>query len=348
MPTMDSKYPIYNQTQHHKPSSTPIPILSLFSTLSLFSIPTSQHLARSRREFFFKFSPRKILQDFKIAFTMWRSVIPRLNALLMGQSRGFATGSRLLNGSVFSEVTQNVSEKKESVVPEKALKDPLVHLKGSQDEKLQEFYKEQQEHLIHSAEKTITPLKRTLYPLNVKKHGFFKNHQVVKDPSGEIYKFSLTADEIDVLEPSIYISTGRLKTSVKKATPVNRFVRGYFVKNAINQLHFNKKKVATELEKLLKFGLKAAEEKGYDQDGLWIERIWAGSDGQTRKLMDIKGRGRQGKINMRYAHIKVILRTEETLKRLKWEKALKSEAKKPKMMLNNEPLNFRVRPFYKW
>lgn len=39
---------------------------------------------------------------------------------------------------------------------------------------------------------------------------------------------------------------------MKKATVVNRFVRGYDLKTAINQLHFNPKKMATELEKLLR------------------------------------------------------------------------------------------------
>ena len=39
---------------------------------------------------------------------------------------------------------------------------------------------------------------------------------------------------------------------MKKATIVNRMVRKFNVKLAINQLHFNSKKMATELEKLLK------------------------------------------------------------------------------------------------
>ena len=85
------------------------------------------------------------------------------------------------------------------------------------------------------------------------------NNEIFKDPeTGKVYKLALTEEEIDILEPSIYLQSYRIKSSMKKATQVNRFVRGYKVKNAINQLHFNPKKMSTELEKLLKKGLERA------------------------------------------------------------------------------------------
>ena len=178
---------------------------------------------------------------------------------------------------------------------------------------------------------------------------FYKNDQVVNDPeTNKVYKLSLTKSEIETLEPSIYLQSFRIKSSVKKATVVNRFVRGYNVKTAITQLHFNQKKMATDLEKLLKQGLELARGKGYNEDKLYIQEVWSGSDGDMIKRPDVKGRGRVGVLHHRSIHIKAVLKTEQTLNRLKWEKEQKELNSKPQMILNNEPLNFRVKSFYKW
>lgn len=73
-------------------------------------------------------------------------------------------------------------------------------------------------------------------------------------------------------------------------------VRKFNVKLAINQLHFNHKKISTELEQLLKRGLEQAKQLELNEDELYIDRIWIGSDGKWRKRLDPKGRGRMGSL----------------------------------------------------
>lgn len=216
------------------------------------------------------------------------------------------------------------------------------------DEQLIEYYKKQaEEDRSRRIESLVHPLKVQLYDKVVEANGFFKNGQTVTH-EGCAYKLHLTDEELEVLEPSIFIESLRIKSSMKKATVVNRFVRKMDVKTAITQLHFNHKKMATELEKLLKQGLEKARQMGYDEDKLYIARLWTGSDGEWRKRLDIKGRGRHGIIQHRYVHLKAVLKTEQTKKRLAWEKKQKEIARKPEMPLNNEPLNLSVRPWYKW
>lgn len=220
-------------------------------------------------------------------------------------------------------------------------------LKPKDDVDLQDYYRQQvQQHQITS-EKYITPLKRELFNLSVAKNGFFKNHQFISKDNKQ-YKLSLTDKEIDLLEPTIYLKSLRIKSSMKKATVVNRFVRGSKVQAAINQLHFNPKKMATELEKLLKQGLKQAKELGYNEEELYIQSLWTGSDGEWQKRLDPKGRGRMGIILHRYIHLKVILKTDVTKKRLAYESQVKQALTPPKLGLNSEPLNFKNVPFYKW
>jgi ribosomal protein L22 len=217
------------------------------------------------------------------------------------------------------------------------------------DTQLQEYYMKQAREQQIRSDKYISPLKRRLFDLNVAQNGFFKNNTVVTDPdTSKSYKVSLTEQEIEILEPSIYLQSYRIKLSMKKATLVNRFVRGFTVKHAISQLHFNPKKMSTELEKFLKTGLEQAQKLGYNEDGLYIHALWTGSDGEWRKRLDAKGRGRTGIIEHPYIHLKAVLKTDQTTKRRQWEQAQAQRAAKPRMFLNNEPLNFKVRGHYKW
>lgn len=194
----------------------------------------------------------------------------------------------------------------------------------------------------------VHPLKLALFNKVVEQHGFYKDGQVVKHDDGKLYKLNLTPKEIEILEPSIYVESYRIKSSMKKATQVNRFVRGYDVKTAINQLHFNPKKMSTELEKLLKRGLEQAREAGLNEDELFIQQLWTGSDGRWKKRFDPKGRGRAGRMSHSYIHVKCILKTNQTKLRWEWEKQQRHLAKKVDTPLNNQPLNFSVRPIYKW
>lgn len=261
--------------------------------------------------------------------------------------RQFHSCVRLQANNLFGELTENKQVAKE---PETTSEDLDVNaITPENDSDLQAYYLRQVKEEQIRSENYVSPIKKRLFDLNVQRNGFFKNNQIVVDPENEKpYKLTLTNEEIDILEPSIYLQSYRIKSSVKKATIVNRFVRGWNVKSAINQLHFNSKKMSTELEKLLKRGLEQAKQLGVTPDELYVQSLWAGSDGDWRKRVDTKGRGRHGVIEHPYIHLKVILRTNQTKARLNWEKQQARSSAKPKMFLNNEPLNFKVRPYYKW
>lgn len=249
--------------------------------------------------------------------------------------------------NVFGEITQVKESYPINMEAPKSKEENPKDLLPKEDEPLQKYYLQQAQDNAITDDKFITPLKRELFQLNIKQNGFFKNDQLVEN-NGKFYKLSLTDKEIDILEPTIYLKSLRIKSSMKKATVVNRFVRGLNVKNAINQLHFNPKKMSTELEKLLKQGLEQAKELGINEDRIYIQALWTGSDGGWQKRLDPKSRGRAGIIRHRYIHLKVILKSELTKKRINWEKSIKQDIKRPKTGLNGEPLNFRNVAWFKW
>lgn len=263
--------------------------------------------------------------------------------------RPFHSGSIRLN-NLFGELTRGDStgfegtKAPEHQADEKSNKRLIL---PKDDVDLQEYYRNQVREQQVSSDKYITPMKRELFNLNVAQNGFFKNHQfVTKD--NKWYKLSLSDKEIDLLEPTIYLKSLRIKSSMKKATIVNRFVRGCNVKQAINQLHFNPKKMATELEKLLKQGLQQAKELGLEENSVYIQSLWTGSDGDWQKRLDPKSRGRMGIIRHRYIHLKVVIKSQMTKKRLEYESGLKQMRAPPVTGLNSEPLNFKNVPYYKW
>lgn len=257
------------------------------------------------------------------------------------------------NNNLFGELTSTKKHElptepattTEAVESTQSVKNPDIE----NDAELQKYHREEAAKNQLRVDKYVTPLKRELFNQVVKEHGFFKNNSVVTNSSdGKLYQVSLSAQEIDLLEPSVYLSSYRVKSSMKKATQVNRFVRKQTVKNAINQLHFSPKKMAKELEILLKRGLDQARSLDLDEDTMYIDSLWVGSDGNWRKRLDIKGRARHGVIEHPQIHLKVILRSNQTKLRKAWEQQQREQNAKPRMFLNNEPLNFKVRPVYKW
>ncbi|KAH3674443.1 hypothetical protein WICMUC_003280 [Wickerhamomyces mucosus] len=212
------------------------------------------------------------------------------------------------------------------------------------DEKLQEFIGHKP---TSAVDKLLTPLKKQLYEANVASNGFFKNNQIIT-LNGEQYKLKLTREEIDVLEPSLYVKSYRIKSSVKKATIFLRFIRNMNVKQAITQGQFHSKKIGREVSQLLSDSLKSAPELNLNPNELYISQIWSGSDGSWVKRVDPKGRGRSGVIHHPYIHIRAILKTSITQKRLAWEKSQKEVERKPRFQLPNEKLRFKLDGHYKW
>lgn len=280
----------------------------------------------------------------KLAGAVSRSRTSPVGQFGLNRVSYFHSTSFIRNGNVLGEITQASKS-----APLVELTDGTAILKAEDDVELQEYHRQEALEKQIRVDKYITPLKRQLFDLVVTKHGFYKNNTIITDPNtNSTYKVSLTDKEIELLEPSIYLSSYRIKSSMKKATLVNRMVRGYTVKAAINQLHFNHKKVSTELEQLLKRGLEQARELNLDEDKLFIDAVWTGSDGNWQKRIDIKARSRMGIIKHPFIHIKVILKSHLTKLRISWEKNQKLLNEKPRMALNNEPLNFSVRSEYKW
>lgn len=258
--------------------------------------------------------------------------------------------SSIRHASLFGELTKKSSAEKpleQQVEEEVDFTGEPSDVTPSTDKELQEYHLKEALERQFKIDKYITPLKKQLFEQNVQTNGFFKNNQVVS-LNNKQYKLELTEEEIELLEPSIYLRSYRIKSSMKKATQVNRFVRGFNVKVAINQLHFNPKKMSTELEQLLKKGLEQARELQLNEDGMYIHSLWVGSDGGWIKRPDIKGRGRTGILEHPYVHLRAILRSDQTKRRKEWESKVKEVGIKPRMFLNNEPLNFKVRPVYKW
>lgn len=257
-----------------------------------------------------------------------------LRALARVPARPFHFSPVARQGSLFGEVTQQT---------------PVAPVKADVDERLEAFRLNEAKQRQMLREKYVLELKRRLFDASVAQNGFFKNHQVVMDPETQrLYKVSLTSEEIDILEPTIYILLYRIKLLMKKATLVNRFVRGANVKSAINQLHFNPKKMATEVEKVLKRGLEQAREQGYDEELLYIQALWTGLDGGWVKRAKVMGRGRTGIMEHPYIHVKAILKTAVTSRRVAWEKQEQQRLARPAVPLNTEPLNFSVRAHYRW
>lgn len=194
----------------------------------------------------------------------------------------------------------------------------------------------------------LSPLKKQIYEANVAKHGFFQNNQEVTLPNGEVYKLKLSRDEIEALEPSLYIKSYRLKSSWKKATVFLRFISGMKVHEAITQAQFQRKKLGREVAEFLQDRIKDAEELNLDVSDLYIDQIWSGSDGSWSRRLDPKARGKTGIIHHPFIHVRGILKTSVTKKRLAWEKEQKELNKKPRFQLPNEKLRFRLDGHYKW
>lgn len=171
-------------------------------------------------------------------------------------------------------------------------------------------------------------MKREIYEANCKINGgFYKKDTIVKLPnSSERYKLKLTKREIEVLEPSVYVQSYRIKSSMKKATLLLRLLGGLDVMKAISQCHFSNKKIAREVAELLQKGVKDGQKLGLKPEDLYISQIWTGSDGFWRKRVEFKARTRIGIISHPYIHVRCILRTKSvTKRRLAYEAHLKEQ-----------------------
>jgi len=97
-----------------------------------------------------------------------------------------------------------------------------------------------------------------------------------------------------------------LKASPQKVRLIVDLVRGKKVGEALNILHFTKKTVARDLEKLLRSAIANAENKetGADVDELVVSKIYV-NEGPREKRVQPAPMGRAYQIQKRKAHITI-------------------------------------------
>lgn len=266
-------------------------------------------------------------------------------------------------GSLFGEVTENldilndndpnkISNKLTTATDLAADADASTQLEEAKkminfanDTQLKKYIEEKDPVVKSLPEYLLSGAKREFYEAQVKKNGGFYDLSVrPKNPA-----LRITREEVEVLEPSVYVKSYRIKSSMKKATQVLRLLNGLDVKKALNQCHFLDKKISRDVAELLERGIKNGETLGLKSDDLYISQIWTGSDGQWQKRVEWKGRGRRGIIEHPYVHIRCILKTKSvTKRRLEYEAKLKQAKRKPWVQLEDEPIRGSVGGVYKW
>ncbi|CCF56185.1 hypothetical protein KAFR_0A07510 [Kazachstania africana CBS 2517] len=219
------------------------------------------------------------------------------------------------------------------------------------DKTLQEFIKSKRQLERPATSILLSPLKKQIYEENCKINGgFYQKDTIVTLPNSDVkYKLNLTNKEIEVLEPSVRVSSYRIKSSMKKATHLLRMLSGLDLKDAITQCHFSERDIARDVAEMLERGVEDAKTLGVDPDDLYVAQIWSGSDGEWLKRVDIKGRARMGIIRHRYIHVRGILKSKKvTKRRLEKEEKLRQEKRKPWVQLADKPIRGVTGGVYKW
>ncbi|CDO93650.1 unnamed protein product [Kluyveromyces dobzhanskii CBS 2104] len=285
---------------------------------------------------------------------------------LVGARNFHASASQLqksTQGSLFGEVTEDINllkdddpnklsnklttatELSDDMDASTQLAEAKKKITAANDTQLQKYIEEQNPVIKSLPEFLLPRAKREFYESQVKLNGgFFDKTVRPKDRS-----LRLTNEELEVLEPSVYIKSYRVKSSMKKVTQLLRLLNGLDAKKALTQCHFSDKKVAREVAELLERGIADGSKLGLAPNDLYISQIWTGSDGQWQKRVEWKGRGRRGIIEHPYVHIKCILKTKSvTKRRLEHEAKLKEQKKKPWVQLADKPIRGSMGGVYKW
>ncbi|SCV05263.1 LANO_0H03642g1_1 [Lachancea nothofagi CBS 11611] len=290
--------------------------------------------------------------------------VPVLNVKRSFQT-AFLARNKDTNSSLFGSITQGIEEQPDdpqrisnrltaaSSVSEKEATDPKKTVTVANDKLLQSFIHKSQSS-ASATDLLLSPLKKRIYEENCRSNGgFYKKDSIVTltEANGQKlkYKLNLSREEIEALEPSIYVKSYRLKSSMKKATQFLRLLGGADVTTALSQCHFSDKKVARDVAEVLTRGVQDAEKLGIEADNMYIAQIWTGSDGYWQKRIDIKARGRNGVITHPYVHVRCILKTKDvTKRRIAYEQQLKQERRKPWVQLNDQPVRGAMGGVYKW
>lgn len=251
--------------------------------------------------------------------------------------------------SLFSDLTKSAENQKVSnnnvAVAEESDAGSIQYVEPEKDEKLQKFLNPDPFLTVNAL---LTPLKRDIYNENVRLNGFFKNNATVTLKDGNSYTLNLSQKEVESLEPSIYLRSWRIKSSVKKTNIVLRALKDLPLKKAITQLHFMEKKVARDLVEMLERGLKDAEKMKYNVDDLYISESWVHTDGNWMKRVDCKGRGRAGVMTFKWVSVRFLLKTGQTNKRLAYLTKKRTENKDVRSFVSQGKIRGGAPGFYRW
>lgn len=251
--------------------------------------------------------------------------------------------------SLFSDLTKSAEGKAVSnnnvAVAEESDSATIQYIDPKEDTKLQKFLNPDP---YLTVDALLTPLKRDIYNENVRVNGFFKNKATVTLKDGNQYTLDLSQKEIEALEPSIYLRSWRIKSSVKKTNIVLRALKDLPLKKAITQLHFMEKKVSRDLVEMLERGLKDAEKMNYNVDDLYISESWVHTDGNWMKRVDCKGRGRAGVMTFKWVSVRFLLKTSQTKNRLSYLLKRRDENKSVNTFISQGKIRGGAPGFYRW
>jgi len=111
-----------------------------------------------------------------------------------------------------------------------------------------------------------------------------------------------------------------VRISARKVRQVIDLVRGKTTREALIILTNTSKRASQVVHKLLRSGLANAKQKGFDDENLYIARIYA-DEGPTWKRMRAMSMGRSGRILKRTCHITLELEQKVAAARGKAETA---------------------------
>lgn len=99
-----------------------------------------------------------------------------------------------------------------------------------------------------------------------------------------------------------------IKSSPQKLNLVAQTIRGMTVERALNELRFSRKRVARDVEKVLRSAIANAENNhDLDIDNLVVDRAYVGKS-IVMKRWHARARGRMGRIKKHFSEITIIVR----------------------------------------
>lgn len=255
-----------------------------------------------------------------------------------------------VSGSLFGSVTEKGSSQFDSL-RDNAAGDAdgetidYTKVDFSKDPDVMEFNKQVPK---KASEVILSGLKQRLYDAAMSSPGGYVKGKPI-DLDGKKYLLELSKQEQELLEPSVYLKSYRIKSTPKKGTLFTRLLRNMSLKKAINQCHFSSKKLSRDVEAMLIRGLDEAKALDLNPDDLYINQIWVGKEPYIMKRLHFKGRGRTGLIEHKYIHVRVILKTKESRKKFLEAKREKIRNRKVWEQHHNSPIHvYRGSGQYQW